>query len=277
MRKNLLLFITCFFTIIVTAFVPFSHFIPEKVAWKMGVALYSFHQHSFEKSLNMAVNSGLKNVEGFSFQKLEGAFGDKAIKNFTPGEIARMKEMLEQRNLNMPSMYIAGAEGKKDWEDYFKMGRQLGIQYFVAEPRKEDLDLINRMAGTYNIKVAIHQHAKPNQYWHPDSVLMAVKGRKNLGVCADIGHWVRSGLNPVKCLQILSGKIIGLHLKDVNTNNEDVVIGTGTIDFKSLSIELKKQKFNGFIQIECEHAWEDNTPAIKEGLHYFNTIANKAP
>lgn len=243
--------------------------------WSMGVALYSFHQHSFEKGLDMAVSSGLKNVEGFSFQNLGGEFGNKAIKNFTPDEISKMKKILADRNLKMPSMYIADARGKEDWENYFKMGRELGLDYLVAEPQKEDLDIINQLAGKYKIKVAIHEHAKPNPYWHPDSVLIAIKGRQNLGACADIGHWVRSGLDPVKCLQMLSGNIIGIHLKDVNAKNEDVVPGKGLINFKKVVAELKKQKFDGYIQIECEHDWEDNTQAVRSGLHYFNSIENK--
>ena len=49
------------------------------------------------------------------------------------------------------------------------------------------------------------------------SVLAAIKGRTPLmGACADVGHWMRSGLDPVECLKKLEGHIICLHFKDLN-------------------------------------------------------------
>lgn len=57
-------------------------------------------------------------------------------------------------------------------------------------------------------------------------------GRSDLmGVCADIGHWVRSGLNPVDCLRQLEGRVISLHIKDLNKfgvrDAHDLPWGTG--------------------------------------------------
>ena len=39
---------------------------------------------------------------------------------------------------------------------------------------------------------------------------------KRIGACADTGHWLRSGLNPLECLKKLEGRIISLHFKDLN-------------------------------------------------------------
>ena len=53
---------------------PFS-----SAGFKMGVALYSFNQHSFKKSLEMADSCGVKYVEGFSFHKLGDGFGNMTM------------------------------------------------------------------------------------------------------------------------------------------------------------------------------------------------------
>ncbi|MRG45257.1 TIM barrel protein [Chitinophaga sp. SYP-B3965] len=260
-----------FFILVTMTFMAFSS---GKPTWKTGVALYSFHQHSFEKGLDMAVDCGLKNVEGFSFQKLGNGFGGKTMIDLNKEELTLIKTMLKKRNLQMPSMYV-DTKGRENWEKYFKLARELGMKYLVSEPAKNEWNMIDQLAGIYKIKVAIHEHAKPSPYWHPDSVLAAIKGHKNIGACADLGHWVRSGLDPVRCLQLLDGHIIGIHLKDVDRSGNDVDLGTGAIDFTGVVKELKKQQFSGFIQAECEHNMDNNSLDVKRSVEYINNIAEK--
>ena len=93
----------------------------------------------------------------------------------------------------------------------------------VAEPPTNALDIVEKLCIEYNIKVAIHDHPKGHSiYWNPEAVLAAIKGRTPLmGACADVGHWVRSGLDPVECLKKLDGHIIALHFKDLNKYGPD--------------------------------------------------------
>ena len=119
--------------------------------------------------------------------------------------------------------------------------------------------------------MAIHNHPKPSQYWNPDTVLEAVKGRTPLmGACADTGHWLRSGLDPVECLKKLDGRVICLHFKDLviedpKTQNaapaagkkksaamamHDVPWGIGVGDVKAQMAELKRQHFHGAFCVE---------------------------
>jgi hypothetical protein len=60
----------------------------------------------------------------------------------------------------------------------FELAKEFGMKYITSEPRKDLWDMIDTLAGQYGIKVAIHEHARPNLYWHPDSVLAAIKGHK---------------------------------------------------------------------------------------------------
>jgi len=123
------------------------------------------------------------------------------------------------------------------------------------------------------IKVAIHDHPKPNVYWSPDSVLAATVGHPNIGSCADVGHWSRNGLNPVECLKKLEGHVFGVHLKDIKvfdkTDAEDTVVGKGINDFPAIFAELKRQGFSGMLSIEQESNWYNNVPDVINTRKYF--------
>jgi len=223
----------------------------------------------------MADSCGVKYVEGFSFHKLGEGFGDITMDGLDKTSIALMKTMLLKKHLVMASMYAGGADNLEGWKKYFELARKLHLQYLVCEPGRKQWDMIDSLAGIYHVKIAIHDHVKPSPYWYPDSVLAIAKGHPNIGACADIGHWVNSGLDPVKCLKILDGHIIGLHLKDVDQANNDVVPGKGIIDFAGLVKELKRQHFNGIIEVECEHNMDNNMKDVKAAVDYVNQVAAK--
>ena len=248
--------------------------------WNMGVGLYSFNRFSFADALDKADSAGVNYVEGFSFHNLGREFNDKTMAAMTEEDIRMMKEMLSGKNLEMQSMYVSDAKNEADWKYYFELAKKMNMQHLVCEPEKESWDMLDSLAGLYKIKIAIHEHAKGKSlYWHPDSVIAALKGHPNFGVCADLGHWKRSGLNPVECLQKLDGNILGVHLKDVhqsdNPEANDVVIGKGVINFTSIIDELKRQQFKGVIHIECEHKMENNLAEVIEGKKYFEGLYNK--
>jgi len=106
--------------------------------------------------------------------------------------------------------------------------------------------------------------------------LAAVKGRSPLlGACADVGHWVRSRLDPVECLKKLEGRIITLHFKDLNEvgpRAHDVPWGTGVSNVKGMLAELKRQGFKGAFCVEYEYNWNDSAPEIAESVKYFNQV-----
>ena len=99
----------------------------------------------------------------------------------------------------------------------FDFAKDMGIETIVSEPAEDAFDAIDKLCDEYGINVAIHNHPKPSHYWNPETVLKVCKGRsKRIGACADTGHWMRSGLNPVECLKKLEGRIISFHFKDLN-------------------------------------------------------------
>ena len=248
--------------------------------WNIGVALYSFNRFSFADALDKADSAGVNYVEGFSFHNMGKEFNDKTMAAMTDEEISKLKEMLSAKKLEMQSMYVSGAKNEADWKYYFELAKAMNMQHLVSEPEKESWDMLDSLAGLYKIKIAIHEHAKgKSQYWHPDSVIAAMKDHPNFGVCADLGHWERSGLNPVECLKKLEGNILGVHLKDIHQSNNpdanDVVIGKGVINFPAIIDEFKRQQFKGVIHVECEHKMENNLAEVIAGKKYFEGLYTK--
>jgi sugar phosphate isomerase/epimerase len=247
--------------------------------WKTGVALYSFNKFSFADAISKADSAGVKYVEGFSFHALGKEFDDNTMATVSREEIRKMKEMMDKNSIKMPSMYVGGGKDEKEWKLFFNTAKALGMQYLVCEPQKDHWNMLDSLAGLYKISIAIHQHAKGSSlYWHPDSVLAAIQGHPNIGACADLGHWARSGLDPVQCLQQLEGHILGIHLKDideVNVKANDVVLGTGIINYPDVIRELKRQNFKGMMYVECEHKMEDNLPDVVQAIRYLDDLAKK--
>jgi sugar phosphate isomerase/epimerase len=171
-------------------------------------------------------------------------------------------------------MGVISPKNADEWKKAFDLAKEFGLSYITAEPLKDQWNMVDSMAGAYGIKVAIHDHPKPNPYWSPDSVLAAIQGHPNIGDCADVGHWARNGLNPVDCLKKLEGHVYGVHLKDIKTfnktNAEDTAVGKGVIDFPAIFQELKRQNFSGMFSIEQESNWYHSLPDVINTVKYYN-------
>ncbi|CAL1516780.1 sugar phosphate isomerase/epimerase [Chitinophaga sp. MM2321] len=250
-------------------------------SWKMGVALYSFNNLPFTAALEKVDSGKIKYVEGFSFYKLGEGYGDTTMGTLSKEGILKMKDLIAQRQTKMVSMYVGGGNNVEEWKQTFEMAKEFELEYVTCEPLLAHLDMVDSLAGVYNIKVAIHNHWKGiSLYWNPDSLLSIIKTHKNLGACADIGHWTRSGLDAAKCLETLQGHILGLHLKDVDQAGKgeataDVTVGTGVVDFTKVVAELKRQDYKGMIFVECEHNFGENLPDIVNSMSYIDKLSEQ--
>jgi len=249
--------------------------------WKFGIALWTFHTVDFSQSLDKVDSAGLKYIEPNTFVKVGGELKDSAIGQLSPAGIDKLKSMIAQKGLMCESLYIVGDSTIKSWTRQFDIAKQLGVKYVTTEPPLNMWDSIDSLAGAYGIKVAIHEHWRGfSHYWNPDTTLMALKGHSNFGVCADLGHWPKSGIDPLDAVKKLSGHIIGIHLKDIAAYNDpklvDVPVGTGVVKFPEIFAELKRQNFTGYIYIERDATDpQGNLPSVKEEIKYYNDQISK--
>ena len=242
--------------------------------FKLGVQMWTFRMFSVTDALNKVDSAGIKNIEAFFGQPLGGDMKGNFGPEMDAGTRAQLKALLQSKGISIVAMGVISPKDKAEWIKAFDLAKEFGLSYITSEPKKDQWDVVDSLAGVYGIKVAIHDHPKPSGYWSPDSVLAAIKGHSNIGACADIGHWPRSGLDPVECLKKLDGHVIGVHLKDIVAfdviNAADTVVGKGIIDYPAVFKELKRQSFNGMLSIEHESNWYHNLPDVIEIKKYFN-------
>lgn len=246
-----------------------------KTDWSISLQLWTFRLFTFSESIKKADSCGIKIIQAFPGQNLGGGMKGKFGPEMTKEERSVVKTMMKKRNMKFNAFGVTNAENKEGWKKLFVFAKEMAIPIIVAEPKDDQWDYINSLAATYNIKVAIHDHPKPNHYWTPDSVLAAIKNHPNIGACADIGHWARNGLNVVDCLKKLQGHIFNVHLKDVDTFDKtdaaDVIPGKGVIDMPGVFKELKRQKYKGSFAIEHESNWENNAGDVIEIVQFYHT------
>jgi sugar phosphate isomerase/epimerase len=242
--------------------------------WKLGVQLWTFRLFSQEVALAKADSAGIKYVEAFLGQPVDNTSKDTFGINLSAAGRQKLKGFLQLHHIQMVAMGVTTPQNKEEWIKTFELAKDFGLSYITSEPIKTQWDIADSLAGAYGIKIAIHDHPKPNAYSSPDSVLAAMQGHPNIGACADLGHWARNGLNLVDCLKKLEGHIYGVHLKDIvtfdKTNAADTVVGRGVIDFAPVFAELKRQKFAGMFSIEHESNWENNVPDVIETVKFYN-------
>jgi sugar phosphate isomerase/epimerase len=241
--------------------------------WKIGVQMWTFHYFPFTTGLEKADSAGIKFIEAYPGQPLGGGMKDTFGIRMSADSKARIKQLLQAKGMQIVAMGVIVPKSIAEWKQYFDLAKDFGLSYITAEPLKDQWDGIDSLAGVYGINIAIHDHPKPNPYWHPDSVLAAVKGHSHIGSCADVGHWTRNGLDPVDCLKKLEGHIFGVHLKDIDsaghTNAADLVVGTGVVPFPRIFKELKRQGFKGMFSIERENNWYNNVPDVIQTVKYY--------
>ncbi|WP_165042218.1 sugar phosphate isomerase/epimerase [Dysgonomonas sp. ZJ709] len=245
--------------------------IPPK--WKLGIQTYSFHKFPLMEALDKTQQLGLHYSEAYFFQSLGKNFVDTAYLNFDIDETTKkqLKEEFAKRDITLYSFGVAFYETTEEWERFFAFSKDMGIHTVTCEPKLEHLNFVEQLALKYKIEVAIHNHPAPSLYADPNVLFEALKGRDPImGVCADIGHWKRTGNDPVKTLERFAGRIKVVHLKDLNEQLEDTTWGTGILPVKEVLGELKKQNFDGLISVEYENFGDSQLDDILKSLEFYN-------
>ena len=255
--------------------------VSEKQAnWRLGTQAYSFRAGTFFEAVDKTKSLGLKYIESYPRQQMRKGSDVQMGPALPAAARLEAKKYLAAAGVKLVNFGVVELDkDEAKSRQVFDFAKDMGIETIVSEPAEEAIATVDKLAQEYQIKVAIHNHPQPSHYWSPDTVLAALNGRSPwLGACADTGHWMRSGINPLDGLKKLEGRIISLHLKDLNASDPkgyDVVWGTGKADMEGLLTELVRQKFKGVFAIEWEHNTENFVQDIAGCVKYFNAQAAK--
>lgn len=251
----------------------------EKIGWRLGCQAYSFNRFTFFEAIQKTASLGLHYIEAYPGQRLSPSKpGVRTDPSLSAADRREVKKRLADAGIRLVNFGVTGlSKDEAANRRTFDFAKDMGIETIVSEPPFDAFELIDRLCAEYAINVAIHNHPKPSRYWNSDTVLKVCQGRsKRIGACADTGHWMRSGLNPVEQLKKLQGRIITFHFKDLNKYGRgahDVPWGTGKGNVKAMLTEIHRQGLKAVFSIEYEHNWLHSLPEIAQSVAYFDQVA----
>ena len=242
---------------------------------------WTFRKFTFYETLEKAKELGIRYLQPYPGQTLSRDIpGVRFDHNLSDDLIKKVRNKLREHGISLVSYGVVPFENTEEsMQKVFDFARKMRIRTIVTEPKFEDASLLEKMVKKYNINIAIHNHPDPSKYFRPETVFEYVKGLdERIGACADTGHWMRSGVNPVEALRLLKGRIIDVHLKDLDVFGSkkalDVPFGQGKANVHDILAELTLQNFRGNLAIEHENPNDVNNPLppIRKGIEYIQSI-----
>jgi sugar phosphate isomerase/epimerase/type 1 glutamine amidotransferase len=253
----------------------------EKLGWRLGVEAYTFHKYTFFEAIDKTAELGLAYMGGLSFQKVSA----EIAKNLEPGlsddELRQVRLKLDAAGVRLLTYYIQDIPADEaGCRRVFEFGRKLGIETFMSEPAPQALDTIARFCDEYDIKVALHNHDQKGSpvYWRPEGILEVCQGRTaRIGACADMGYWMRSGIDPIAAARTLKERLLTVQMHDLHElspEGHDVPWGTGVGKTEEFIRELHRL---GVVPVmfglEFSYDWLDSMPEVAACAAFFGKVS----
>ncbi len=265
------------------AFRAGGEIIPQPATTKAGFAIaiqcWSFKEFTLFEAIEMAAASGAGGIELYPGQKLGGRHGHATFGPEMPDEKLRAvighltKHHIVAINLGV----IDIPTDENSARVIFEFAKKLGL-YGITTESLGSLNVLEKLAADYDMKVCFHNHPKPTALWNPETIWKAIDGRHpNIGICADIGHWASSGLDPLEVIRKIAPRVHAFHLKDrasINEWSRDQPFGTGIVDIPAILDNARQHGFAGNVTIEYETNWKMNLAEISQCVGYLRAYSD---
>ena len=236
---------------------------------KLGIASYTYRKFTLEQAITMTKQAGLKYINLKDIHL--------PMKSSREELQAAHKKVEEAGLVLMGGGVVAMKNEEGGIRAAFEYARDAGFPTIVAAPVPEALDLVEKMAKEFDIRIAIHNHGPgDNNFPSPYDVFKAVKDRDSrLGLCIDIGHTVRNGIDPAEAAQQCASRLYDLHVKDETRaagDGKPTEVGRGVIDIVALFKVLLGMKFPYHVGLEYEAHESDPQPGVRESIGYLGGV-----
>lgn len=253
----------------------------EELGWRLGVTAYTFHRYSLFETIEKTKQLGLAYLGGLDFQKVSKDIDKNFNAQLSDAELKQVRLKLDDAGVRMLTCFYSVIPGDEEGcREVFEFARKMGIETLISEPPLDALDTIERFCNEYGIYLAIHNHdqkASPN-YWSPDAVMDVCRGRgPRIGVCADTGYYMRSGLDPVEAVGKLGERLFVVQLHDLHElgpNGHDVPWGTGVGRTRAFLEEVHRQGLRPkMFGLEYSYDWLDSMPEAEQCARFFDEVS----
>lgn len=255
----------------------------EEFGFHLSMQSSTFMDNSLVAAFERTEKLGIKNIEIALGHPMGEQWANKPFDiSLTIKEQEELKTLADHHHLRIVGAGVFTTKEESDWQKIFSFAQSMEMEYILCEPEYEHLNLIANLADQTGIKVGIHNSLAPSNYWDPSMLRSRIGNHsKNIGACADVGNWARERLDQIECLEYLDGKIHSLHFKDIvigrgrsNIDNKHsgIIWGLGILDTDAILIELKRQKFKGYLTIEYDNLTPNIVNDLEESLGYYDIV-----
>jgi inosose dehydratase len=241
----------------------------KKAPFRLGIASYSLRNFKVDyvvdaaerlrvsaislKSMHLPLDAGREQIE--TTVKM---FNDKGIEVYGGGVIY-MKD-------------------RDEVDRAFEYARMAGMKIIIGVPDRELLPYAGEKAEETGIRLAIHNHGPGDKnYPGPGSVYELIRDMgPGVGICVDIGHTARIGLNPAVEIEKYFPRVLDIHIKDVTRakpGGENCIIGFGVIDFPEMIKTLLRLEYPHTLSLEYEAEADDPVPGMARCFGYVQGTA----
>jgi len=235
---------------------------------QLGIAGYSFLNFTVDQSIAIMQRVGINTLSIKDFH---------LPLNSTQEQIDAVNAKFHAAGITIYAVGVIYMKTEDELNNAFDYAKKVGVNLIVCAPDYDLLPQLERQSRTYNIRAAIHNHGPEDKlYPGPKDVYDRIKNLDNrIGLCLDIGHAMRAGVNPAKAVADYGSRIFDMHVKDVSAavnEGKSLEVGRGIIDYPALIKALKKIKYSGKCSFEYENLMKDPLPGIAESEGFFRGV-----
>ena len=240
----------------------------------MGLQSYTLRDRSFDKMLEAMQNDlKLHYVELFSAH-LAGISPPQALEKIEAHDVTALSYGV-----------VSFKKDEKANRVQFDLAKSLGLKNLSCDPDPDSFHSLDKLTEEYKITVAIHPHGPGHRWAKIDTIEKAIKDHsKMIGLCADTGHLIRAGEDPLKAVETFKDRLYAIHLKDFKKTDsggwEDVPATEGSLDVNALVKFLLDRKYEGGVFIEYEGQRKDDpqhpVKASEKSLETVRAAVKKA-
>lgn len=234
----------------------------------LGLASYTFRAFSLEQAIAMTRRLGLGRVALKSFHlPLESR----------EHEIKTAAAAVRASGLDLYGCGVVYMATEAEVEQAFDYASAARMRMVICSPSPGLLSLVERKVRQTDIRAAIHNHGPEDKvYPTPESAYERLKGfDRRMGLCLDIGHAARAGIDPAEAARRLFDRLFDVHIKDVSSAARDgqtVEVGRGVIDIPRFIRELVRLEYSGTLAFEYEKDEKDPLPGLAESVGYVRGV-----
>ncbi len=239
-----------------------------KAKFKLGLASYTLRKFDLEQTLAMTTRLGLTHI---------------ALKDFhlpmdsTPQQIEDVAKNVQDAGLELYGGGVIYMRDEQQVRHAFAYAKAAGMKTIIGVAPYELLPLVEQMVKQYDIQVAIHNHGPGDKlYPLPETAYERIKDLDTrIGLCNDIGHTMRAGVDPAVSAEKLADRLLDVHIKDVSAaeaKGRTVEVGRGVIDVPEFLRTLIRIDYAGVVAFEYEKDPDDPLPGLAESVGYVQGV-----